>query len=109
MEMISVAGYLPDSVKKSKHKTAINMEKMVRVMAESNEGTLSSFEVSKPGTALLLVIGDVARQAIIREFKRLENVVVAEVPALTVQMEKNQKEQERANKMREAFKKRVSR
>jgi len=62
--------------------------------------------VSEPGTALLFVIGDLARQAVMREFKRLEKVVVTEVPALSVQQERNKKEQERANRMREAAAKR---
>jgi hypothetical protein len=108
MEMIKIEKYLPDSVRKATHKDAQSMEQMVRILAETNEGRLQSFDVPNPGTALLFVIGDLARQAILREFRRLENVVVSEVSALTVQQEKNQRAQERTNKMRAALAKRMA-
>lgn len=108
MEVIEIAGYLSDSVRKAKHKSAANMERDVRVIAEANDGKLASFEISKPGTALMFVIGDQAKQAVIREFKRLTDVIVSELPALTVQQEKNKKEQDRANRMRAAAAKRLA-
>ena len=108
MEMIRIDGYLPDSVRKASHKDAQSMERMVRILAETNEGKLQSFEVPKPGSALLFIIGDLARQAIMREFKRLENVVVSEVSALSVEQEKNIKAQKRADKLREAIAKRLA-
>jgi len=103
MELIEIAGYLPDTVKKATHKTAAKMEQFVQVLAEENAGKLSSFEISNPGTALLFVVGDQAKQAIIREFKKLQNVVVQELSALAVQRERNKKEQERANNQRAAL------
>ena len=100
MELIKIEKYLPDSARKPNHKCAVSMEKMVRVLAESNDGKLERFEVPTPGTALLFVVGDMARQAVMREFKRLESVVVSEIPAFVVEQARNKKAQERADKTR---------
>ena len=105
MEMIEIAGFLPDTAKNLKHRSARDMEQVVRGMAESNGGKVQSFEVSKPGTALIFVIGDPALQFIMKEFKSLPDVTVSLVPALGVHLARNQKVQEKADRMRSARKK----
>ena len=104
-EMIEVSGFLPDTAKNMKHRTAREMEQVVRGLAESSGGKVQSFEISKPGTALLFVIGDQAVQLIMKEFKALQHVTVSLVPALEVHLAKNKKVQEKANRMRDARKK----
>ncbi len=97
MDKIAIAGHLPTSVRSATHKSAVDMMQIVKAIAEANEGKLESFEISKPGTALLFVVGDAARQAIIREFKKLEGVVVEEVSALELQRVQNKKLQQRSD------------
>ena len=105
MEMIEIAGFLPDTAKNMKHRSACDMEQVVRGMAEANGGKVQSFEVTKPGTALLFVIGDQAMQFIMKEFKTLRNVTVSLIPALGVHQARNQKVQEKADRLRNARKK----
>lgn len=105
MEMLEIAGFLPDTAKNMKHRSARDMEQVVRGMAESNGGKVQSFEVTKPGTALLFVIGDAAIQFIVKEFKMLHDVTVSLVPALGVHLARNQKVQKKADRMRSARKK----
>ena len=105
MEMIEISGFLPDTAKNTKHRSARDMEQVVRGMAESNGGKVQSFEVTKPGTALLFVIGDQAMQFIMKEFKQLQNVTVSLVPALGVHLARNKKVQEKADRLRNARKK----
>ena len=101
MEMIEIVGYLPTSAKNAKHSTARQMESVVRGMAEENGGKLVSFEVPKEGTALLMVMGEAAQQFIVREFKRLADAVVQQIPALDVYRERNKRAQGKADRMRE--------
>ena len=105
MEMIEISGFLPDTAKNMKHRSARDMEQVVRGMAESNGGKVQSFELTKPGTALLFVIGDQAIQFIMKEFKTLPNVTVSLIPALGVHLARNQKVQEKADRLRSARKK----
>jgi hypothetical protein len=105
MEMIEISGFLPDTAKNVKHRSARDMEQVVRGMAESNGGKVQSFEVTKPGTALLFVFGDQSMQFIMKEFKLLQNVTVSLVPALGVHLAKNKKVQEKADHMRAVRKK----
>jgi hypothetical protein len=101
MEMIEIAGYLPTSAKTVKHSTARQLETVVRAMAEDNGGKLVSFEVPKPGTALLMVMGEAAHQFIIREFKRITDAAVRQIPALDVYRERNKRAQKKSDHMRE--------
>jgi len=39
MEMIAITGFLSDSVKKTRHKSAARMQTMVQAIAEANEGS----------------------------------------------------------------------
>jgi hypothetical protein len=98
--MIEIAGYLPTSAKTVKHSTARQMETVVRAMAEENGGKLVSFEVPKPGTALLMVMGEPAQQLIVKEFKRLADAVVREISALDVHRERNKRAQGKVDNMR---------
>ena len=101
MEMIEIAGYLPTSVTTVKHARARQMETVVCAMAEENGGKVVSFEVPKPGTALLMVMGESAQQLIVREFKRLEDAVVRQISALDVHRERNKRAQGKVDHMRE--------
>jgi hypothetical protein len=107
MEMIQIEKYLPDTARKKTHKSAVAMELFVRTLVEANEGKLISFEITGPGTAQLFVSGDEARQEVIREFKKLDGVVVSEVSALGRQFSENKKMQKKADRMREVNKKRT--
>ncbi len=100
MEMIEIAGYLPTSATTVRHSTAKQMDIVVRGMAEESSGKVLSFEVTKPGTALLMVVGEAAQQLIVKEFRRLQDVVVTQIPALDVHRERNKRSQERADRMR---------
>jgi hypothetical protein len=100
MEMIEIAGYLPTGATTVKHSTAKQMEIVVRGMAEENGGKVVSFEITKPGTALLMVMGEAAQQLIVKEFKRLQDAVVTQISALDVHRERNKRSQERADRMR---------
>jgi hypothetical protein len=103
MELIKVEKYLPASARSASHKSAVEMESYVKAIAESNEGKLVSFKISEPGTALIFVSGDTARQQVLREFKKLDGVVVSETSGLLLQQEKNKKLQEKSDQARARY------
>jgi hypothetical protein len=53
-----------------------------------------------------MVMGDVAQQFIVREFKRIADAVVRQIPALDVYRERNIRAQDRSDKQRELAKQR---
>lgn len=104
MMMIDISKFMPDSAKSLKHASAVSLRLLVENIAEANGGKLISFEIPKPGTARVMVSGDAAHQAIIREFKKHSGVQVSEVDAIDVEADKNRKRQLKADKARARFK-----
>jgi hypothetical protein len=104
MNVITISGYLPDTAKNHKDKSAIELSQLVNDMAAAQGGEVANFDVAK-GKALFFVVGDAARQGIINAFQSLSGVVVEETPAINYLMAKNQERQKKADRLRNARRK----
>jgi hypothetical protein len=107
MQVIKITGYMPTTVKNKKDAAAIDLAGLVKEMASSNGGELTKFSVHE-GTAMIFIVGDAARQAIMKAFEDFKEVKIEEIPAIRVLFEQNQTRQKKADRLRKAREKAVT-
>ncbi len=104
MNMLEITGFLSDTAKNEKDKSAVSMKQKIEGLVDSEGGKLLQFEVEK-GVAFVVIHGDAAQTSVTREFN-VAGVTVKPMSAIARDQEKNKRRQEKAYTMRKSAKER---
>jgi hypothetical protein len=104
MQILTIKGYLTDTVNSTEHSQAADFKSALDAIAAEKDGKITRFEVAE-GEATVGATPDGALKHIMEQLKGLDGVQVEQLSQIQDQFNKNKRAQESINQRRETRKK----